>query len=176
MLRLCVAKTNVRILTSTKAACVGLVLCAAAVLPPDAIAQTRHVYQEASRHFTAAQAKTIRRVLARRSVTAQQSLYIVEVQCSDCSDYASELIDIITKVPGWAIYRTLVIGYSEEPQSDHGLTLVDTHPDDPTPATLALRDALRAARVPFSIASATKPLDLNGKPGTEIVISRLRRF
>jgi hypothetical protein len=159
-----------------KAACAGLVLCAVAALPPDAVAQTRHVRQETSRHFTAAQAKTIRRVLTNRSLTAQQTLYIVEVQCSDCSDYASELIDIIAKVPGWAIHRTLIIGYSEEPQSDNGLTLVDTHPDDLTPATLVLRDALRAARVPFSIASATKPLDLKGMPGTEIVISRPKRF
>jgi hypothetical protein len=98
------------------------------------------------------------------------------VQCSDCSDYSSELIDIVEKVPGWAIYSTLVIGYSEEPQSSEGLTLAEAHPDDPTPATLALRDALRAARIPFSIASAAKPLELEGKPGTKIVISRVKRF
>jgi hypothetical protein len=96
------------------------------------------------------------------------------MQCSDCSDYSSELVDIIAKVPGWQIRKTLVIGYSEEPRSDIGLTLADAHPGDPSPATLALNKALKAARVPFSIISAAKPLEQ--MPGTKIIISRLKRF
>jgi hypothetical protein len=175
MLTLCIAKTNTRQFINTKAAGAVLALCAASAVesPQCATAQQRHVRQETSRHFTPAQAKTIRRSLAKRSLTALQTLTVVEVQCSDCSDYSSELIDIVGKVPGWAIYSGLVIGYSEEPQSDIGLTLVDAHPNDPAPATLALRDALMAARISFSIASATKPL---AKAGTKIVISRVKRF
>jgi hypothetical protein len=136
--------------------------------------QTYHGRLEGSRHFTAAQARAIRRVLTSQSLPAPPTLYVVEMQCSDCSDYSSELVDIIAKVPGWQIRKTLVIGYSEEPQSDIGLTLADAHPEDPSPATLALKKALKAARVPFSIVSATKPPEQGS--GTKIIISRLKRF
>ena len=175
MLKLCAARTNTPILIKAKAAGAVLALCAAAASLQSATAQTHHVRQEAaSRHFTLAQARTIRRSLASRSLTAQ-TLYVVQLECSDCPDYSAELIDIVGKVSGWAIYSGLVIGYTEEPQSDIGLTLIDAHPNDPAPATLALRDALKAARIPFSVASATKPLEF-GKPGTKIVISRVKRF
>src|SRR5262245_7312806 len=121
MPKLCFTKTNSKTLINIMAAA-ALALCAASVSPPSVMAQTRHVYQETPRHFNPAQAKTIRRLLASRALTAQQTLYVVQVQCSDCPDYASELIEIIGKIPGWATYSELVIGYSEEPQSDVGLT------------------------------------------------------
>jgi hypothetical protein len=144
-----------------------------AELPQYVAMQTYHGRLEGSRHFTAAQARTIRKVLARQSLPAPATLYVVEMQCSDCSDYSSELVDIIAKVPGWQIHKTLVIGYSKEPESDIGLALADPHPDDPSPATLALKKALKAARVPFSIVSGTP---LEKMPGTKIIISRLKRF
>ena len=173
MLKLCVARTSTLI-----AVAAGLALCvaAAAALPQCAMAQIRHVGHETYRHFTPAQAKTIRGILASRSLTPPQTLYVIELECSDCSDYSSEFIDIVAEVPGWEINMAMVIGYSDEPASDMGLTLADAYPDDPAPATLALRDALTAARVPFSIATATKPLESKERAGTKIVISRVKRF
>jgi hypothetical protein len=178
MLKLCVARTSTPIRINKRAAAAGLALCLAAVaaLPQCAMAQMRQAGHEASRHFTQDQAKIIRRTLASRSLTQPQTLYVVELECSDCLDYSSELIDIVAKVPGWEINKAMLIGYSDEPESDIGLTLADAYPDDPAPATLALRDALTAARVPFSIAAATKPLEAKERAGTKIVISRVKRF
>lgn len=178
MLKICVARTSTPILINVKAVGAALALCMAttAALPQTPAARIHNVGHAASRQFTLVQAKTIRRILASRPLAAPQTLYVVETQCSDCSDYSSDLIDIVEKVPGWAIHKAMVIGYSDEPKSNIGLTLVDDYPDDPAPATLALRDALTAARIPFTIAPAKTPLEAKEKPGTKIVISRVKRF
>jgi hypothetical protein len=173
MLKLSVARISTPI-----AVAAGLAICVAAVaaLPQCAMARKHHVCHDGYRHFTSVQAKIIRRILASRSLTPPQTLYVVETQCSDCSDYSWELADIVAKVPGWGINKAMVIGYSDEPASDIGLTLADAYPGDPAPATLALRDALTAARIPFSVATATKPLESKERAGTKIVISRVKRF
>ena len=114
MLKLCVARTSTPIRINKRAAAAGLALCLAAVaaLPQCAMAQMRQAGHEASRHFTQDQAKIIRRTLASRSLTQPQTLYVVELECSDCLDYSSELIDIVAKVPGWEINKAMLIGYS----------------------------------------------------------------
>jgi hypothetical protein len=155
----------------------ALTIAAASALWLTAAAPARADY-DSPRHFTQTQAETIRKALADRPLARPQILEVIRLECTDCADFAQELVDIVEGVPGWEIHTTTVIGYSPEPTAPVGLTLVDGVPEYPMPATQLLKDALTEAEVPVALLQANKAQEGGAEeaPRTKIVVSRVKRF
>lgn len=128
--------------------------------------------QIGARHIFPLQSKIIHEILEKDAATPKTIGIIYVGTCFDCDGYADELADIISSVPGWRVVdRGTVLGPSRASISPFGIAIGDSNPSQPSSATVALQEALTAAKIPFELIKSAQ----NSNVSTEVIISARRR-
>ncbi|WP_157096334.1 hypothetical protein [Methylosinus sp. R-45379] len=124
------------------------------------------------------QGNIVRDILASAGFVGNYSVGITYVgTCYDCDGYAGDFVDLIKSVHGWTVVSGgTVLGPSHDLISPLGVAVLDKHPSTPSPATVVMDKALKAAQIPFDLLEARSFGNRNSSD-TEIIISarRVRR-